>query len=141
MKNRKWWGGSNMVPLSGPDAPPRSGGVPQDSKLRHSVQPQPKSIGNKTSWGMNTVGSTGGTDTAPTGGGFMTHAPRKASIWGLPTLYNTTAPDRPYTGGESRSDHFNDAASTAGNDPFAQTIRNRVQDQHNLTFSEPPGDD
>lgn len=48
---------------------------------------------------------------------------------------------RPYEGGESRSDHFNAAADSALNDRFNQVIRNRVQDQQNLTFPEPPGDD
>lgn len=49
--------------------------------------------------------------------------------------------ERPYTGGEPRSQHFDDAVGSTIDDPFNQVIRSRVQDQQNLTFPEPPGDD
>lgn len=148
MGDRKWWGGSKFVPVTGQDA--SSSGVPQENTgglvQRHqNVNPEPQTIGNKTNWGMKTVGSTGGQDEPGIGGGFMSHMPSKSSVWGMPTMYNTTAPnhlsDTSYTGGDSRSDHFNSGASRAGNDPFNQTIRNTVNDSHNLTFPEPPGRD
>lgn len=146
MGDRRWWGGSKFVPLTGDGGPK---GVPQEQTSglvqRSNPHPEPQKIGNRNTWGAPTIRRTAGQDEPGISGGFMTHAPRKGKVWGLPTMYNTTAPthlsDVSYTGGDPRSEHFNDGAAAAGNDRFNEVIRNTVNDSRNLTFPEPPGRD
>lgn len=65
-------------------------------------------------WGLPVIHSTMGEveDGRGEGGGYFADAPKKGRIWGLPTLWNSTS-QRNENSGESRTDHFRDAANRA----------------------------